>query len=67
MEDGRIVVGPRAMDAGDLVCYLYGGELAYVLRPKGDYFLFLGECFEQDLCDGSKHWFRNMGEWFHMI
>lgn len=48
-ENGFLTVGPRAMKAGDIICLLHGGELPYVLRPLGDDFLFIGECYVHHL------------------
>ncbi|KAM7213091.1 Heterokaryon incompatibility protein (HET) domain containing protein [Rhypophila decipiens] len=43
LDDGEMIVGPRAMAASDIVCLLDGGQLAYVLRPHGEHhFKFLG-------------------------
>lgn len=68
LKDGTMVLGPRAMAPEDIVCSLDGGELAYVLRPKGDQYLFLGECFVYALSNGYSHGRRNMRtEWFSLI
>lgn len=68
LKDGTMVLGPRAMAAEDVVCSLDGGELAYVLRPRGDKYLFLGECFVYTMSKGCPPWHKNMRkEWFSFI
>jgi hypothetical protein len=42
---GSLIIGPQAMQPGDLVCVLHGGELAYILRPAKMKNYFLGECY----------------------
>ncbi|KAH7312509.1 heterokaryon incompatibility protein-domain-containing protein [Stachybotrys elegans] len=68
MNDGAMVLGPRNMSAGDVVCSFDGGELAYILRPRGHQYLFLGECFVHVLCQGG--WNRDgivMKQWFTLV
>jgi Heterokaryon incompatibility protein (HET) len=38
---------------GDLIYVLFGGSMLYVLRPKGDDFLLVGECYLHGLMDGK--------------
>ena len=49
---GHMMVGPTAMREGDVV-YTLRGELPYVLRPHGSRFMFLGECYIEELRNGS--------------
>lgn len=68
LRNGFMVLGPRAMAANDLVCSLQGGELAYVLRPAGDEYLFLGECFVYTLSDGFFFPYKYSKKmWFSLI
>jgi hypothetical protein len=46
---GFLTVGPQAMQPGDLICLLHGGELPYILRPAQEKYHFLGECYVHDL------------------
>ncbi|KUJ21310.1 uncharacterized protein LY89DRAFT_770560 [Mollisia scopiformis] len=45
MQNGEFGIGPRAARAGDLVVLLYGSNAPSVLRPKGEYYQFVGECY----------------------
>ena len=47
---------------GDRLCTLFGGSLLYVLRPKGDKFLLVGECYVHGLMDGEAIQFLEKGE-----
>jgi hypothetical protein len=38
-------IGPRAAQAGDHIVLLYGSNAPCVLRPKGSYYQFVGECY----------------------
>jgi len=68
LRNGIMVLGPRAMAAKDMVCLLEGGELAYVLRPEGSHYLFLGECFVHTLSDGHFFPYRDSEkEWFSLL
>jgi hypothetical protein len=39
--------------AGDIIFALRGGSMLYVLRPKGDEYLFIGECYVYGFMDGE--------------
>jgi hypothetical protein len=41
------------METNDLICVLYGGDVPYVLRPNGDRFYFVGDCYVHGLMDGE--------------
>jgi hypothetical protein len=66
---GYLTVGARAMQSTDIVCLLYGGELAYVLRSYGQHFQFLGECYIPQLSSGE--WLQvpsmEKSEWFSLV
>ena len=44
-DNGYIGLAPEDSRAGDSVCVVFGGTLPIVLRPEGDEFLYLGECY----------------------
>jgi hypothetical protein len=46
-------LGPACMREGDIVIVLYGGDAPYVLRPRGDGFLFLGEAYVDSIMNGE--------------
>ncbi len=53
MEGGAIGVGPEAMQEGDLVCVLHGGDIPFIIRQveaKG--YLLMGECYVRELMRG---------------
>ena len=51
---GRYVLGPKAMEKGDVVCVLFGGKMPFVLRPWDDgKFLLVGECYVHGLMQGE--------------
>lgn len=50
---GSFGLGPQHMKEGDVIVVLYGGDVPYVLRPNGDDWLFLGECWVQDIMNGE--------------
>jgi hypothetical protein len=47
--NGLFGLGPLAMQAGDVVAILYGGFTPFVLRPRGERFLLVGECYVNDV------------------
>ena len=49
----RIGLVPDDSQAGDLICLLLGGSVPYILRPAGDKYIFIGECFFLGLMDGE--------------
>ncbi|KAF5649817.1 Het6 heterokaryon incompatibility protein [Fusarium tjaetaba] len=46
-------VGPVDMKIGDKLCVLFGAEVPFLLRPKGDGYLVVGECYVYDLMHGE--------------
>ncbi|CVK90848.1 related to heterokaryon incompatibility protein (het-6OR allele) [Fusarium proliferatum] len=46
-------VGPVDMKIGDKLCVLFGAEVPFLLRPKGDGYLVIGECYVYDLMHGE--------------
>lgn len=43
-DDGHVGIG-SLMIPGDEVWILFGGRVLYVLRPVGDHYVFVGECY----------------------
>jgi hypothetical protein len=51
---GFIGTGPRNMEAGDIVCVLFGGQTPFVLRPSpGDKYELIGPCYVHGVMDGE--------------
>ncbi|KAF5658142.1 heterokaryon incompatibility protein (het-6OR allele) [Fusarium denticulatum] len=46
-------VGPVDMKIEDKLCVLFGAEVPFLLRPKGDGYLVVGECYVYDLMHGE--------------
>ena len=46
-------VGPAAVKVGDRVCVLYGADVPFVLRPGGDGYKVVGECYAHGLMHGE--------------
>jgi len=70
-KSGRLGLGPVSMAEGDILCVLFGGVKPFVLRPSGDCWNMVGECYVDDLMDGSA--VRDLEkperdpEWFHIV
>jgi hypothetical protein len=52
-ENGTFGLGPQCMCAGDIVVVLYGGNTPYVLRPRGNAYLFMGQAYVDNLMQGQ--------------
>ncbi|KAI9640856.1 hypothetical protein NHQ30_010697 [Ciborinia camelliae] len=50
---GLYVLGPAALEAGDIICVLFGVKLPLCLRPMGKYYLLVGECYVHGLMKGE--------------
>ena len=52
---GYYVLGPKVMEAGDVVCVLFGGKMPFCLRPWGrpGQYLLVGECYVHGLMKGE--------------
>ena len=50
---GYYVLGPKVSQPGDVVCVLFGGKLPFCLRPLGDRYLLVGECYVHGLMNGE--------------
>lgn len=50
---GYYVLGPAIMEQGDVICVLFGGKLPFCLRPLGEGYLLVGECYVHGLVKGE--------------
>lgn len=55
---GYYVLGPAALEPGDIVCVLFGSKVPFCLRPMGVYmgqqrYLLVGECYVHGLMKGE--------------
>ena len=50
---GYYVLGPVALEAGDVVCVLFGGKVLFCLRLMGKRYLLIGECYVHGLMKGE--------------
>ncbi|KIM98517.1 hypothetical protein OIDMADRAFT_31305 [Oidiodendron maius Zn] len=48
-----IGIGPREIQAGDIIGVIFGGQAPFVLRPCGGHYHLVGECFVIGLMDGE--------------
>jgi hypothetical protein len=44
-KNGHLGLGPMAMRAGDTCAFLSGAKVPFILRPKGDCFMLIGEAY----------------------
>lgn len=44
-QNGAFGIGPQAAQSGDQIVLLYGSNAPCVLRKKGSYYQFVGECY----------------------
>lgn len=52
-EKDSIGFAPRGTKVGDIICVLLGHSVPIVLRPKGDYYSYVGQCSVYGLMDGE--------------
>ncbi|KAK2603103.1 hypothetical protein N8I77_009585 [Diaporthe amygdali] len=50
---GYYVLGPVALEVGDIVCVLFGCKVPFCLRPMGERYLLVGECYVHGLMKGG--------------
>ncbi|KAH0538830.1 hypothetical protein FGG08_004606 [Glutinoglossum americanum] len=50
---GQFGTGPPDVQAGDLLCVLFGGSVVHVLREDGDHHLLVGEAYVHDWMNGE--------------
>lgn len=46
-------LGPHCMRSGDVVVVLYGGNTPYILRPRGDGYIFMGQAYVDEIMHGE--------------
>ena len=52
-ERGSYGLGPHCMWPGDIVVVLYGGNTPYVLRPRRDEYVFMGQAYVDEIMNGE--------------
>lgn len=50
---GYLCLAPGETEPGDHICVLLGGHVLYVLRPAGESFHLVGECYVHGFMDGQ--------------
>ncbi|KAI4640795.1 hypothetical protein J4E93_008387 [Alternaria ventricosa] len=50
---GRVGIGPRCMQPGDVIVVLRGGRKPFILRKKSDGYWLLGEAYVHGIMDGE--------------
>jgi hypothetical protein len=50
---GYYVLGPKALEEGDIVCVLFGAKVPFCLRRLGNSYLLVGECYVHGLMNGE--------------
>jgi hypothetical protein len=50
---GYVGIGSSFVQTGDLIVVLTGATLPFIVRPEGDKFAFLGECYCDGIMDGE--------------
>lgn len=48
-DDGHLGIGSRRSQVGDLICVFFGCNVPYILRPAGQYYTIVGECYVHGL------------------
>jgi hypothetical protein len=62
-ETGYLALVPGSASVGDVVAILYGCNFPVVLRPKGDMFLYIGECYVDGVMNGEVWDAKEKGEY----
>ena len=52
-DNGYMCLAPGETQPGDQICVLLGGHVLYILRPTGENWSFVGECYVHGLMDGE--------------
>jgi hypothetical protein len=52
-DKGPYGLGPHCMRRGDVVVVLYGGNTPYILRPRGDGYIFIGQAYVDKIMHGE--------------
>ena len=59
---GHLGIGTRLMEVGDKICVLFGGEVLFILRPAGENYKLVGECYVHGLMHGEAMEMLGSGE-----
>ena len=51
--EGYIGLAPSRTTAGDLVCVIKGANVPFILRPTGENYFLVGECYCHGIMDGE--------------
>ena len=51
--DKYMLLAPIGTKVGDKICVIHGLPVPFIIRPKGDMFLLVGECYVQGVMDGE--------------
>jgi hypothetical protein len=52
-DKGYFGLAPFSAEPGDKVCILYGGAVPFLLRPRGENYLLVGECYVHGIMHGE--------------
>jgi hypothetical protein len=64
MKEGYIGIGDLTLQAGDLVCVLFGGRVPFILRRVKRWYRFVGECYVHGIMLGQVlEEGRNRSQW----
>jgi hypothetical protein len=57
-DNGYMGLGPNALEVGDVVCVLFGGNVPFILRPKNGVYQLVGEAYVHGIMEGEaiKQW-----------
>ncbi|USW57973.1 Putative heterokaryon incompatibility [Septoria linicola] len=50
---GKIGIGPRSLQPGDMIVILFGGKVPFCLREAQNDYLFLGQAYVKDIMGGE--------------
>jgi Heterokaryon incompatibility protein (HET) len=50
---GYLGIVPGGTKIGDYICVLLGGDMPFILRPCGDHYVLIGECYIHGLMEGE--------------
>ncbi|MCJ1432598.1 hypothetical protein MMC27_001955 [Xylographa pallens] len=51
--DKYMLLAPIGTKVGDKICVIHGLPVPFIIRPEGDMFLLVGECYVQGVMDGE--------------
>lgn len=52
-KEGYYVLAPKVAEPGDQICVLFGGKSPFCLRPQGETYLLVGECYVHGFMNGE--------------